>query len=165
MHVHSINIAPQPERAIQTIFGGLPDLPTDRWLQEAELERQGGHVALCISYSNSQSTTCRRRGSPRHAAGTLLRMLLPAVKTGVTLRLAHDRQLAIDATLAQLGLTRREVEVVRLLARRASNREIADQLLVSPHTVRHHLEKIFAKLGIHSRRSIADVFQHVTPLT
>jgi DNA-binding CsgD family transcriptional regulator len=41
-----------------------------------------------------------------------------------------------------------------LLASRASNREIAEQLDVSPHTVRHHVENIFAKLGVHSRRSI-----------
>jgi DNA-binding CsgD family transcriptional regulator len=39
-----------------------------------------------------------------------------------------------------------------------ANREIADQLDLSPHTVRHHAENIFAKLGIHSRRSIASRF-------
>lgn len=44
--------------------------------------------------------------------------------------------------------------ITRLLARRASNREIATQPDVSPHTVRHHVENIFAKLGVHSRRSI-----------
>jgi DNA-binding CsgD family transcriptional regulator len=41
-----------------------------------------------------------------------------------------------------------------LLARRAANREIATQLDMSPHTVRHHVENMFAKLGVHSRRSI-----------
>src|SRR5690349_7592291 len=39
MHVHSMNVATQPQRAIQTLFGRLPDLPTDPWLQEAERER------------------------------------------------------------------------------------------------------------------------------
>ena len=46
-------------------------------------------------------------------------------------------------------------QIARLLARRATNREIAEQLDVSRHTVRHHVENIFAKLGIHSRRAIA----------
>jgi DNA-binding CsgD family transcriptional regulator len=41
-----------------------------------------------------------------------------------------------------------------LLARRATNREIAEQLGMSPHTVRHHAENVFAKLGVHSRRAI-----------
>ncbi|MGQ0650466.1 MAG: hypothetical protein ACT4P7_23240, partial [Gemmatimonadaceae bacterium] len=39
MHVHSTNVAPQPQRAIQTLFGRLPDLPPDPWLQDAERER------------------------------------------------------------------------------------------------------------------------------
>lgn len=31
MHIHSTNVAAQPQRAIQTLFGGLPDLPADEW--------------------------------------------------------------------------------------------------------------------------------------
>ena len=85
-------------------------------------------------------------------AGGLL--LLPALKVGVTMRLAHDREVPDDLTLGRFGLTRREAQIARLLARRATNREIAEQLDVSAHTVRHHVENIFAKLGIHSRRSI-----------
>ena len=99
-----------------------------------------------------------RRASPRHAAGALLRLLLPALKVGVTIRLARDREVAAELTLGRFGLTRREAQIARLLARRATNREIADELDVSPHTVRHHIENIFAKLGIHSRRSIASQF-------
>ena len=205
MYVHSMNIAATPQRAIQTLFGGLPDLPPDPWLQSAERERlqsgvevwsrvrafwravagqpaalrrspfigeiltpgrmcdsenidwpvADGHTALCISYSNVQTSVRSRRASPRHAAGALLRLLLPALKVGVTMRLAHDRENAAELTLGRFGLTRREAQIARLLARRATNREIADQLDVSPHTVRHHVENIFVKLGIHSRRSIA----------
>ena len=71
------------------------------------------------------------------------------------MRLASDREVAADLTLGRLGLTRREAQVARLLARRATNREIADELDVSPHTVRHHIESIFRKLGIQSRRALA----------
>ena len=71
------------------------------------------------------------------------------------MRLAHDREVAAELTLGRFGLTRREAQIARLLARRATNREIAEQLDVSPHTVRHHVENIFAKLGVHSRRSMA----------
>ena len=117
-----------------------------------------GHTALCISYSNVESSVRSRRASPRHAAGELLRLLLPALKVGVTMRLSRDREGAAELTLARFGLTRREAEIARLLALRATNTEIADQLDVSPHTVRHHVENIFAKLGIHSRRSIAAEF-------
>jgi DNA-binding CsgD family transcriptional regulator len=208
MHCHSMNMAARPQRAIQTLFGRLPDLPPDPWLQKAERERlrsgvevwsrlrafwraaagqpaaqrsspflgevltpgriydsenidwavADGHTALCISYSNVETSVRSRRASPRHEAGPLLRLLLPALKVGVTMRLACDREVAAEPTLGRFGLTGREAQIVRLLARRATNREIADQLDVSPHTVRHHVENIFAKLGIHSRRSIASRF-------
>ena len=204
MHIHSLNVAARPQRGIRTLFGGLPDLPPDPWLQEAERERlrsstevwsrlrafwravagqpaalrrspflgevltpgrmcdsenidwavADGHTALCISYSNVETSVRSRRTSPRHAAGALLRLLLPALKVGVAMRLAGDREVAAELSLGRFGLTRREAQIVRLLARRATNREIADLLDVSPHTVRHHVENIFAKLGIHSRRSI-----------
>ena len=74
------------------------------------------------------------------------------------MRLAGDHEVGGELTLGRLGLTRREAQIARLLARRATNREIAEQLEVSPHTVRHHVENVFVKLGIHSRRSIASQF-------
>ena len=49
------------------------------------------------------------------------------------------------------GLTRREVEVLRLLARGSSNKEIAGQLVISPKTVSNHVEHIYAKIGTSSR--------------
>lgn len=49
------------------------------------------------------------------------------------------------------GLTAREVEVIRLLASGKSNREIADELFLSPKTVARHLSNIFAKAGVTSR--------------
>jgi HD-GYP domain-containing protein (c-di-GMP phosphodiesterase class II) len=49
------------------------------------------------------------------------------------------------------GLTGREVEVLRLLATGASNRMIAQELVVSEKTVAHHLEHIYHKIGISSR--------------
>ena len=55
----------------------------------------------------------------------------------------------------RFGLTPREAEVAALLARRLTNREIAEALGISRHTVRHHAERVFTKLGVHSRRDVA----------
>lgn len=49
------------------------------------------------------------------------------------------------------GLTDREVEVLRILATGASRPEMARRLAVSEHTVRHHLENIYAKIDVHTR--------------
>src|SRR5271169_5669031 len=49
------------------------------------------------------------------------------------------------------GLTAREVEVLALLARGHSTKEIGRQLVVSPKTAANHVEHIYAKLGVSSR--------------
>jgi HD-GYP domain-containing protein (c-di-GMP phosphodiesterase class II) len=49
------------------------------------------------------------------------------------------------------GLTAREVEVLALLARGDSNRQIAQRLVVTPKTAANHVEHIYAKLGVSSR--------------
>ena len=49
------------------------------------------------------------------------------------------------------GLTPREVEVLRLLARGLSNKEIAAQLVISPKTVGNHAEHIYAKINAPTR--------------
>ena len=53
------------------------------------------------------------------------------------------------------GLTPREVEVLRLLARGLSNKEIAQRLSISPKTVGNHAEHIYAKIDAQSRAAAA----------
>ena len=60
----------------------------------------------------------------------------------------HRRPLADDPWKS---LTGAELRVTELVARGMSNREVADQLTVSRHTVDAHLKHIYAKLNIHSR--------------
>lgn len=52
-------------------------------------------------------------------------------------------------------LTDRELDVLNLLVQRQTNREIAQQLVISPHTVNDHLKNIYAKLSVHDRRQAA----------
>jgi HD-GYP domain-containing protein (c-di-GMP phosphodiesterase class II) len=55
------------------------------------------------------------------------------------------------------GLTRREIQVLRMLARGCSNKEIAQALVISPKTVANHVEHIYAKIGT-STRAAAGLF-------
>lgn len=48
-------------------------------------------------------------------------------------------------------LSRRESEVLELLAEGRSNQSIAEELVLSPHTVRNHVQRIIQKLGAHSK--------------
>jgi predicted ATPase/DNA-binding CsgD family transcriptional regulator len=53
------------------------------------------------------------------------------------------------------GLSKREVEVARLVAAGKTNREIAEALVVSERTVATHLDHIFTKLAVSSRTAVA----------
>jgi DNA-binding CsgD family transcriptional regulator len=56
-----------------------------------------------------------------------------------------------DAAIAALNLTRRECEILELLASGQSNKELAHRLGVSPNTVKTHLSSLFAKLDVDRR--------------
>jgi DNA-binding NarL/FixJ family response regulator len=71
----------------------------------------------------------------------------------------------VEALLSQsrapMGLTAREVEVLRLVAAGRSNQEIAEQLVLSEKTVARHLSNMYTKLGVGSRTAAAAfAFEH-----
>jgi len=56
---------------------------------------------------------------------------------------------------SRFGLTGREIETARLMARGHSNREIATALNISVNTARRHAEHVLLKLDVHSRAAVA----------
>jgi len=76
--------------------------------------------------------------------------------------MARIDSLSARATRADAhGLTERELEVLRLVAAGESNRQIAEALVISEHTVARHLQNIFAKLAVSSQTAAgAFAFEH-----
>ena len=54
-----------------------------------------------------------------------------------------------------VGLTDRQLDVVRLVGEGLTNTEIAERLFLSVRTVDHHVSAALAKLGLESRREVA----------
>ncbi len=77
--------------------------------------------------------------------------------------LLEERILALAPEDAMtIGLTRREAEVLALVAQGKADREIADLLVISARTVQKHLEHIFLKLGVATRAAaVAKAFQAI----
>ncbi len=59
--------------------------------------------------------------------------------------------------IAESGLTRRELEVLQLLARGFSDKKIADELYISPRTAMTHVSNILSKFGVNKRTAAASV--------
>ncbi len=65
--------------------------------------------------------------------------------------------LLVDSADASVELTEREREVLALLVKGLSNKEIAKQLHRSPFTVRHHVSQLIKKLGAANRAEVAAI--------
>jgi len=78
---------------------------------------------------------------------------------------AQPGQRGIDAArLRELGLSQREVMVAVLVAGGRTNEEIADELGLSPLTVKKHLERLYARLDVPNRTALAAwIWQHAPP--
>ena len=87
-----------------------------------------------------------REASARHPFTRALRA------AGARLRARVSEPEAKPSATAESGpLTRREHEIVMLVAEGLTNAQIAERLCISPGTVRRHLENVFARLDVHTR--------------
>ena len=100
--------------------------------------------------------------SPGDAAAELRRlesagMLEPRATRAVLLAAGHGEPPANAGKRPTNpgGLTRREVDVLRLAARGHTTREIADRLYISPKTADHHIQHIYGKIGVSTRGAAA----------
>jgi DNA-binding CsgD family transcriptional regulator len=78
------------------------------------------------------------------------------VRVPVTVR-ATEPFLVNAQRLAKLGITRRELEILELIAAGLSNREIAEKVFVSENTVKTHSSRLFDKLGAKRRTQAVQI--------
>ncbi|HEV2057989.1 MAG TPA: LuxR C-terminal-related transcriptional regulator [Solirubrobacteraceae bacterium] len=85
-------------------------------------------------------------------------------RAAVIVEPAHPARIT-PLLMSAYGLTEREREVTRRILRGDSTADIAQRLVVSPHTVQEHLKKIFEKTGVRSRRELVGkvFFAHYEP--
>ena len=79
------------------------------------------------------------------------RLACPPEISGSLLRALFRRQDPAPASELELGLTRRESEVLELLGRGLSNKEIGSELCLSVATVKHHVHHVLEKLKLPKR--------------
>jgi len=115
-------------------------------------------LAAAVSYQSAcEPRPYRDELSPGAAARRLRERVRAGELDGVAAEavLHAAGQPAQRPNLRPGGLTPREIEVLCLVARGASNKQIGAQLFLSPRTVGYHLYKAFPKLGVATREELA----------
>ena len=74
-----------------------------------------------------------------------------AVYAREQLEIAHRDRTRQGNRVAPAGLTRREVQVLRLVADGATTHDIAEQLFISSKTADHHIQHVYTKIGVINR--------------
>jgi non-specific serine/threonine protein kinase len=87
----------------------------------------------------------------RATAWSAGRSLMTAEAVDEALGLLADRAATPAASLAEVVLSPREQDVLRLLVMGRTDREIADALFISPRTAQGHVARLFDKLGVSTR--------------
>jgi HD-GYP domain-containing protein (c-di-GMP phosphodiesterase class II) len=125
-----------------------------RGLAEAALGLPDRILAAAVSYQSAcEPRPYRAEQSPAAA----VRRLRERVQAGELDPVAVDAVLHAAGHRAERprmrpdGLTPREVDVLCLVARGASNKEIAQSLVISEKTARNHVERTYAKIGVSNR--------------
>jgi len=86
-----------------------------------------------------------------HAAAAGQAVLDPAIQARLVAAVDTPRRDTVASRPLPHGLSPREAEVLALIASGRTNAQIADTLVVSPSTVKTHINNVFAKIGVRDR--------------
>jgi DNA-binding CsgD family transcriptional regulator len=145
-------------------LASLAALRGDRALARADLaaaERQARREGLAPDLARILLKKGELLG-PSGAEGRATLQEARRLLASLGMRAALDRAdslLGAAGTAPPAGLTTREMQVLRQLAQGKTNREIAELLVISEHTVVNHLSHIFGKIGVDNRTAAA-AFAH-----
>lgn len=155
---------------VQNLFQGIDGLQADAVIvdlhNQSSLTPPTGTLAIpVIALVDNPDTAWTARALrhgiksilPRESEAEQIRAAILAAHSGLVLLGAEVSQALAKGVRTQLypdpveNLTTRELEVLGMLAEGLSNRQIADRLRLSDHTIKFHISSILDKLGVSTR--------------
>lgn len=153
---------------------------------DGELARQDGNRSHAVAALQEAISTLESVPFPFDAARARLRLAETLQESGNTTDASHEARAALEvleklgaaseadrakallralgarvpgrrSSPGLIGLTGRELEIVRLVARRLSNKEVGASLGISARTVGTHLANVFDKVGVRDRTALGDL--------
>jgi DNA-binding NarL/FixJ family response regulator len=107
-----------------------------------------GEEAFMLAWAEGRTMT------PEQAVARLSRTILASLAPAQATRSAGAPRQPLPSPTATGNLTKREKEVLRLVAQGLTDAQVGDALVISPRTVNAHLRSIYSKLNITSRHAL-----------
>lgn len=178
--IQVIGEASNNKEAVQVVIRTRPDIlildlkmPSGdavETLDEIAAESPGTKVVILTAFSEDENVLRTARGRARGyiLKGVSTSTLIEALRKVNAGEIWVDQELPAGADFERItrsqsvdfvppanetlqSLTKRELEIVRLVAEGLSNEEIGKKIFISPKTVKTHLSNIFDKLQVHNR--------------
>lgn len=150
----------------------LDELPDGDWTQRGKLPPAvlavAGRALRTAEHADAPGEVALARVLARSGRWIVLHgaalVANGARRSAVIIEPAHPVRIA-SLLMAAYGLTEREQDITRLVLQGNSTAEIAEQLVISVHTVQQHLKSVFDKTGVRSRRELIGqvFFAHYEP--
>ena len=145
-------------QALQLDAGGEKSMAMEKLTEALNLAEPGGFIRLFVDLGPQMADLLKRLVRQNVAVGYIGRIL--AAFSDQEHRTAPD---PTDQPIpkapqyaASQPLTDRELEISNLLVQRLSNKEIAAKLIISPETVKKHLNNIYGKLNVSGRQQAVE---------
>jgi len=109
-------------------------------------------VVLNRAFGSGANAVCGKRTEPEDLAAAIRQSFNNSIHFAPPKRVAAVGEAAAKAVVVESsGLTKREVEILRLAADGHSNAQLAQMLWVTEQTIKFHLSNIYRKLGVANR--------------
>lgn len=123
-------------------FIAITDLPEKTMLENALRSGVNGHLLRCCDQQEVNNSIFETMKGNRFFCGKVLNVIdNKKIDTNVV-------------TCAPLSISERELEIIALIAEGLTNKEVADKLYLSSHTVNTHRKNIMSKLGVNNTAGI-----------
>ncbi len=136
------------EDAVAGFEAGAHDFLAKPFEKEEMLARVGAAVRIKVAYDRLLNKNKKLETLAKHVRAAMQRYEQPGATAGSN-GYTEEEDISNGDGIARL--TRREMEILQMLARGLSNEVISKQLYISPTTTRNHIQNILGKLGVHSK--------------
>jgi DNA-binding NarL/FixJ family response regulator len=149
-HIPIIFLCAKPtvEEHIAVFALGAHDLIAKPFDFDEFQARLGAAISMKLSFDRLRQKNSKLEALAKHVRAAVQHYEQPQTVPGAG---ADVDESAAEEGQTIVRLTRRETEILQLLARGLSNEVISKQLYISPTTTRNHIQNILGKLGVHSK--------------